>query len=77
MYPVLYQTVGIQSKLRPKAYIHGAYNVVMETDVVTITIIETCTSVRDFIDQEKPVIILGICVCMWMGEFKRQQCSLG
>ena len=49
----------------------------METDAVTITIIETCTSVRDLIDQEKPVIILGICVCMWMGEFKRQQCSLG
>ena len=67
--------VGIQSKLRLKPYIHFAYKVIMETDVVTI--IGMCTSVRDFIDQEKPLIILGICVCMCMGEFKRQKCSLG
>lgn len=44
--------VGIQSKLRPKPYIHCAYNVIMGTDAVTITIIGMCTSVRDFIDQE-------------------------
>lgn len=60
--------VGIQSKLRPKPYIYCAYNVIMGTDAVTITIIGMCTSVRDFIDQEKPLIILGICVCMCMGE---------
>lgn len=56
--------VGIQSKLRSKLYIHCAYNVIMETDAVTITIIGMYKAETSLIKRSL-LMIMGICVYVY------------